>query len=200
MLHPKNHAINLTSEAMKPYIEELRADFMTVSFRIHEGDASKAAKALKEFNEYKRPEYMQGIEGTIRKEGIPISVPWEYFEAYVHDKPHLGKVARYVLSKQVGVGAVERSHKIMKNVTFDKTRAAMDPMKADRDLYTNLNICALRKMEENIVPDWVQFYSEEIDENIVEAMRQEEAHEQMRLDAERGLDVEAETEVLAIAS
>ena len=88
----------------------------------------------------------------------------------------------------------------MKNVTFDKTRAAMDPMKADRDLYTNLNICALRKMEENIVPDWVQFYSEEIDENIVEAMRQEEAHEQMRLDAERGLDVEAETEVLAIAS
>ena len=84
-------------------------------------------------------------------------MPWEYFEAYVHDKPHLGKVARYVLSKQVGVGAVERSHKIMKNVTFDKTRAAMDPMKADRDLYTNLNICALRKMEENIVPDWVQF-------------------------------------------
>ena len=43
-------------------------------------------------------------------------------------------------------------------------------------------------------------HSEEIDENIVEAMRQEEAHEQMRLDAERGLDVEAETEVLAIAS
>ena len=90
-----------------------------------------------------------------------------------------------MLSKQVGVGAVERSHKVMKHVTFDKSRATMDPMKADRDLYTNLNTRALRKMEGNNVPDWVQFYSEEIDENIVEAMRQEEARQQMRLDAEQ---------------
>jgi len=90
-----------------------------------------------------------------------------------------------VLSKQVGVGAVERSHKVMKNVTFDKTRARMEPMKADRDLYTNLNTRALRKTEETNVPDWVQFYSEEIDENVAETMRQEEAREQMRLDAEK---------------
>ena len=31
----------------------------------------------------------------------------------------------------------------------------------------------------------VQFYSEEIDENVAETMRQEEAREQMRLDAEK---------------
>ena len=171
MLHPKNHAIDLNAEAMEPYIEELRADFMTVCSRIFKGDATKAAKALKEFNEYKRPEYMQGMEGNIRKEGILISQPWEYFDAYIHDKPNLGKVARHVLSKQVGVGAVERSHKVMKNVTFDKTRARMEPMKADRDLYTNLNTRALRKTEETNVPDWVQFYSEEIDENVAETIR-----------------------------
>ena len=57
-------------------------------------------------------------------------------------------------------------------------------MKANRDLYTNLNTRALRKMEETNVPDWVQFYSEDIDENVAESMRQEEAREQMRLDAE----------------
>ena len=60
----------------------------------------------------------------------------------------------------------------------------MEPMKADRDLYTNLNTRALRKMEETNVPDWVQFYLEDIDENIAESMRQEEAREQMQLDAE----------------
>ena len=90
----------------------------------------------------------------------------------------------HVLSKQVGVGVVERSHKVMKNVTFDKTRARMEPMKANRDLYTNLNTRALRKTEETNVTDSVQFYSEEIDENIAEFMKQEEAREQMRLDAE----------------
>ena len=75
-------------------------------------------------------------------------------------------------------------NEVTKNVIFDKTRAQTDPTKADRDLYTNLNTRALRKMEATQMPDWVEFYSEEIRDNVAEALRQEEARGQMRLDAE----------------
>ena len=73
-------------------------------------------------------------------------------------------VARRVLSKQVGVGAVERSHKVMKNVVFSKDRPQLDPAKADRDLFTNLNTRALDRValvRDLDILDWVEYYGDE---------------------------------------
>ena len=49
--------------------------------------------------------------------------PWKWWKAFgTRYYPDLAFVAMRVLSKQVGVGAVERSHKKMKNGVFSKAR------------------------------------------------------------------------------
>ena len=90
----------------------------------------------------------------------------KFSDAYCADLPTLGYVARRVLSKQVGVGAVERSHKGMKYTVFSKDRNQMSPAKADRDLYTLLNTRALQRVDSSLaeqVPDWVTLYSEDLE-------------------------------------
>ena len=80
--------------------------------------------------------------------------------------PTLGYVARRVLSKQVGVGDVERSHKGMKYTVFSKDRNQLSPAKADRDQYALLNTRALQRVDSSLaeqVPDWVTLYSEDLE-------------------------------------
>ena len=168
LLHPKNHGVDLTSDKIAPLHEELMDDFATVCTRLHGGDSSLAAKAIEQFNTYKKPEYFIGAMGSIRKKLARNEnmKPWDFYDSVCAGMPELAKVARRVLSKQIGVGAVERSHKAMKNISFDKTRANLRPEIADRDLYTLLNNRALSRLEKSTIPDWVEHYSEDVMANI----------------------------------
>ena len=45
--------------------------------------------------------------------------PWAWWESIgCRHFPHLARIALRVLTKQVGIGAVERSHKVMKKVSI----------------------------------------------------------------------------------
>ena len=146
---------------MKPYKEELLADFDLVCQRLF-GDEDKAADAVAQLHTYKGAGYWTGM----RARGVTKVACYDFFDAYCYDLPELGFVARRVLSKQVGVGAVERSHKVMKNVVFSSDRPNLDPGKADRDLFTNLNTRALDRVAstESPIPHWVVYYDENDDE------------------------------------
>jgi hypothetical protein len=47
---------------------------------------------------------------------------WRWWESFATDWPELKFVAVRVLSKQVGIGAAERSHKLMKRKVFSPDR------------------------------------------------------------------------------
>ena len=56
---------------------------------------------------------------------------------------------------QVGVGAVERSHKMMKKVLFTEDRPSLSPQQANKECYIHFNIKRL-----DAVPDWIESYEE----------------------------------------
>ena len=64
---------------------------------------------------------------------------WKYWQQFGHDLPELAHVATRVLSKHVGIGAVERTHKKMKNVIFNKSRGCLNVVKASNEVYFNHN-------------------------------------------------------------
>jgi len=64
-----------------------------------------------------------------------------------------------VLSKQVGVGAVERSHKKMKNGVFSKARPSLSSEKASVECYINCNVPELDRVETD-EPLWLETYDE----------------------------------------
>ena len=64
-----------------------------------------------------------------------------------------------VLSKQVGIGAVERSHKKMKNAIFSKDRGSLSAAKANIGCYINCNTPQLDRNEAD-APYWLESYDE----------------------------------------
>ena len=161
LLNPAFQNVDLSSEKMSPYRDELMQDFEEVCMRLLV-DVDKAAQALADFQKYKDAGYFS----LLKQSGVKKVPSYKFWDAYCADLPTLGYVARRVLSKQVGVGAVERSHKGMKYTVFSKDRNQMSPAKADRDLYTLLNTRALQRVDSSLaeqVPDWVTLYSEDLE-------------------------------------
>ena len=90
-------------------------DLEAVATKIFRGDAESVTLVMTQFTEYMAP-------GTHRREMsialLPMieegtKTPWSGWEAFgARHFPQLAKVAIRVLTKQVGIGAVERSHKV----------------------------------------------------------------------------------------
>ena len=95
--------------------DELMDDLEAVATKIFRGDAESVTLVMTQFTEYMAP-------GTHRREMsialLPMieegtKTPWSWWEAFgARHFPQLAKVAIRVLTKQVGIGAVERAHKV----------------------------------------------------------------------------------------
>ena len=90
-------------------------DLEAVANKIFENDVDSVTKVITQFTEYMAP-------GTHRR-GASVALlpmieagdksPWSWWEAFgSRHFPELAKVAIRVLTKQVGIGAVERAHKV----------------------------------------------------------------------------------------
>ena len=74
-----------------------------------------------------------------------------------------------VLSKQVGIGAVEHSHKKMKNGVFSKERGRLSAAKANVECYINCNVPELDRIEAE-EPSWLESYDEfDVDDVVPDA-------------------------------
>ena len=93
--------------------------------------------------------------------------PWKWWKAFgARYYPDLAFVAMRVLSKQVGVGAVERSHKKMKNGVFSKSRPNLSAKKASVECYINCNVPEIDRIEVD-EPLWLETYDELDDSGVV---------------------------------
>ena len=90
-------------------------------------DATKAAKAFAQYKTvYKSPN--SPLKAKQRREAIKLMPSYQWWDAYgARFAPELAYVACHVLSKPVGVGAVERSHKVLKGKIVNKHRNRLKP-------------------------------------------------------------------------
>ena len=124
----------------------------TVCDRLFHGDVLKAAKAFADYklvykaanSPFKKPSRLANISS------MP---PHLWWDTYKNHAPELAYVAMHVLSKQVGVGPVERSHKKLKSVIATKHRNWLHPDNQNRQVYVNMNGPILRNVEN---PDYVE--------------------------------------------
>eukprot|EP01050_Picozoa_sp_SAG11_P044162 SAG11_NODE_21317_length_427_cov_2.359756_1_plen_89_part_10 len=79
---------------------------------------------------------------------LPTYQPHTWWNSYAHDAPELAYVARRVLSKHVGIGAIERSHKKLKSSVFSKTRNWMQQTKINRETYVSYNLQKLDRLRD----------------------------------------------------
>ena len=164
LLNPANIAVDINDAKHAPFIDELMADLELVCGRLFHGDAIKAAKAMDQYHLYKQPN--SRFASPIRQAALqlPTYKPHTWWSSYAHDAPELAFVARRVLSKHVGIGAIERSHKKLKNSVFSKDRNALQHEKINRETYVSYNLQKLDRLRDD-EPHWVEYYSTELSEN-----------------------------------
>eukprot|EP01048_Picozoa_sp_COSAG05_P020693 COSAG05_NODE_3585_length_1977_cov_9.993078_2_plen_487_part_00 len=147
--------------------EELMADFKKVSTRLFydatdpDAAALKTASALLEFSKFKsagphKDRISRAMLSKIQQEPDKYKL-WDWW-ATQSSFPHLSIIADKVLSKQVGIGAVERSHKQMKKHVFSQDRPSLNPKQANMECFVKFNLPTL---DNESCPDWV----EEMDDN-----------------------------------
>ena len=86
--------------------------------------------------------------------------PWKWWTVFgAQYYPDLAYVAQHVLSKQVGIGAVERSHKKMKKGVFATNRPHLSAAKANAECYINCNVPELDRLDSE-EPEWLEAYGD----------------------------------------
>ena len=122
--------------------EAVLSGLETVCNRLFYDDTDKAAKAFAQYttvykasnSPFKTPQRLANIKN------MP---PHQWWKAYSKHAPELAYVAMHVLSKQVGVGAVERSHKKLKSVVATKHRNRLQPGNQNREVCVSANSSSL---------------------------------------------------------
>eukprot|EP01043_Picozoa_sp_COSAG02_P051034 COSAG02_NODE_5319_length_4442_cov_2.816947_3_plen_196_part_00 len=173
LLNPKymdvDHTVAHTAQGNDGIYEELMSDFDTVATRLctsHDGviDNDKVGRIMVQYAEYLSSDNpLRNPNGpacsTVGRQLIK-EQPWKWWKAFgPRYYPDLSMVAMRVLSKQVGIGAVERSHKKMKNAVFSKDRGTLSAAKANVGCYINCNAQQLDRNEAN-EPSWLESYDE----------------------------------------
>jgi hypothetical protein len=134
---------------------ELKDNLELVASRLFHTDLDKAADVMTQYTTYSSagPHRTALLAAQVQKVKAGTLEPWKFWDAIGHKFPELAIVGQKVLSKQVGVGDVERSHKKMKKVVFSNERPRLDPKRANRELYINYN---LRQLDNEPEPLWVK--------------------------------------------
>jgi hypothetical protein len=167
LLNPANISVDINDAKHADYKDELMADLELVCERLFHGDPTKGAQAMEQYTLYKQPN--SRFAGPIRQAALklPTYRPHTWWNSYAHDAPELAFVARRVLSKHVGIGAIERSHKKLKNSVFTKYRNSLQHAKINRETYVSYNLQKLDKLRDHD-PNWLEYYSTELVENVPE--------------------------------
>ena len=127
----------------------------TVCNRLFYDDLGKAAKAYADFNlVYKAPN--SPFKDPVRVMNIKGMPSYEWWKLYAKHAPELAYVACHVLSKPVGVGAVERAHKKLKSVVARKHRNKLTANNQNKQVYVNMNGPTIAKVSS---PDYIQPWS-----------------------------------------
>jgi len=125
--------------------EEVMDSLEIVCNRLWHNDVSKAAKAFREYKTvYKAANSPFKVPSRLANIGeMPAYLWWQLYERHA---PELAYVAMHVLSKQVGVGPVERSHKKLKSVVATKHRNRLHEVNQQRQVFVNMNGPILRNV------------------------------------------------------
>ena len=174
LLNPKymsvDHANAHRAAGHDGLYEELMADLETVATRLSTAadgttDTDKVGRIMVQYSEYiDATSPLRNPNGpALSKIGTQLlkDQPWKWWNAFgARHYPDLAFVAMRVLSKQVGIGAVERSHKKMKNGVFSKARPNLSAAKANVECYINCNVPELDRVESE-EPLWLDSYDED---------------------------------------
>jgi hypothetical protein len=127
----------------------------SVCNRLFYDDLGKAAKAFADFSlVYKAMN--SPFKDPVRLINIKGMPSYEWWNLYAKHAPELAYVACHVLSKPVGVGAVERSHKKLKSVIARKHRNKLTADNQNKQVYVNMNGPTIAKVSS---PDYIQPWS-----------------------------------------
>ena len=81
---------------------------------------------------------------------------------------HTSACTRLQLARNVPV-YIGSSHKKLKNSVFSKYRNALQHEKINRETYVSYNLQKLDRLRDD-EPDWLEYYSAELSENVPEAV------------------------------
>jgi hypothetical protein len=166
--------------------KEVYAGLKRVIGRLYHGYDSDEEKkqlykdAIKEFREYNGPDSkLKTTECKIIAEDCDAH---EFWQSEGRCYPALRYVAMRVLSKPLGIGSVERSHKKLKNVILTAKRNRLHISKVNQELYINYNTaflcarikakCADDKLEKYYMADFT------LDEDDEEVRRERDENEE----------------------
>lgn len=153
--HPRFIDVDLYAADHDEFRDELLADLELVAGRLFFQCPEKAAKAMAQFGKYKAAD--SRYKSIVRRAAYPNhTTSYGYWDMFGHDLPELAYIFRRVLSKQIGIGDIERGHKVMKNTVFHKMRGALNPNKASEECATIYNQKVLDGIRENL--QWYQYY------------------------------------------
>ena len=143
--------------------------------RLWHNDVDKAAKAFRDYKSI----YKAGnspFKEPHRLRNISEMPPHMWWDLYAKHAPELAYVAMHVLSKQVGVGPVERSHKKLKSVIATKHRNRLHEANQQRQVFVNMNAPILRNVAS---PDYIEPWNRESDSEEESSDDSEEENENL---------------------
>ena len=148
---------------------ELKADLKKVCQKLfydpNDDDSAHQdmVEALLEYEKYRgdgahRDDTSMEMIRQLKSGKMPLWNWWGYHSATF---PKLTIVAERVLSKQVGIGPAERSHKQMKKHTFTVNRGSLDPKQANMECFVKYNAEEIdRRAPIPEFPEWLEEMSE----------------------------------------
>ena len=86
------------------------------------------------------------FKDPIRLKNIATMPDYKWWEMYAMHAPELAYVAMHVLSKPIGVGGVERSHKKLNSSVVTKHRNHLNHGAQQREVYVNMNAPTVAKV------------------------------------------------------
>eukprot|EP01052_Picozoa_sp_SAG31_P050869 SAG31_NODE_11813_length_995_cov_2.772321_1_plen_173_part_00 len=129
---------------------EIMEGLNEVCERLYHDDADKCAIAMAQFDEFRAAgsKFKSPVcSWRLAAKRMPTHRFWRQYGT-IAKIPELTYVAMRVLSKQAGVGPIERSHKITKSHVHTAARGNMHPKNVSREVFISINQRLVDKLEE----------------------------------------------------